>query len=228
LLGFDLGRVFLVEVAQWRRSRMPEQRVGVEIELGVQRDDVALAVAVQRVDLDQRGVGFHVATCRASGTRRLACASSLRHADASRDFLGLRGGEAGRGSTKTLMIFSVRGVSHFLDVHAALARGDEANFCVARSVLDRHVVFLLDVDAVLDVAGGGTFRPWGPVWWVLSCMPRISTGKALDVESIALGHLHAAALAAGQPAWIWALNDPDRARRAFGRRFHGVLHGEMP
>jgi hypothetical protein len=61
LAGFDFGRVFFVEVAQGHDLGVAEQRVAVEVELGVQRGDVALAVAVERVDLDQRRVGLHVA-----------------------------------------------------------------------------------------------------------------------------------------------------------------------
>jgi hypothetical protein len=35
-----------------------EQRVGVEVELGVQGDDLAVAGQDQRVDFGQRSVGF--------------------------------------------------------------------------------------------------------------------------------------------------------------------------
>src|SRR5690606_41397203 len=37
------------------------QGVGIKVELGVQSNDVAVAVTVQRVDFYQGGVGFHVA-----------------------------------------------------------------------------------------------------------------------------------------------------------------------
>jgi hypothetical protein len=39
LAGFDFGRVFLVEVAQGDDLGVAEQRVAVEVELGVERHD---------------------------------------------------------------------------------------------------------------------------------------------------------------------------------------------
>src|SRR5690606_28507273 len=61
LAGLDFGGVFFIEVAVLDDLGMAEQRIGVEVELGVQGDDVVAAVAVEGVDLDQRGVGLHVA-----------------------------------------------------------------------------------------------------------------------------------------------------------------------
>src|SRR5690606_18091032 len=58
LRRLDLGRVFLVEVAQFDDLGMPEQRVGVEIQLRVERDHLAVAGQDQRVDLGERRVGL--------------------------------------------------------------------------------------------------------------------------------------------------------------------------
>src|SRR5690606_31365108 len=61
LAGFELGGIFFVQVAIFNDFGVTEQRVGIEVEFGVQSNDVAIAVAVQGVDRDQRCVGFHVA-----------------------------------------------------------------------------------------------------------------------------------------------------------------------
>src|SRR5690606_28276168 len=56
LAGFDLGGVFFGQVAVLDDFRMAVQSIGVEVELGIQRDDIALAVAIQGVDFNQRGI----------------------------------------------------------------------------------------------------------------------------------------------------------------------------
>ena len=54
--GLDLGGILLVDVAQRLDVLVAEQRVVVEVHLGVERDHVARAGDDQRVDLDQRAV----------------------------------------------------------------------------------------------------------------------------------------------------------------------------
>ena len=58
LAGLELGRVLLVLVAQLRDVLVAEQRVVVEVHLGVERDHVAGAGDDQRIDLDMRGIEF--------------------------------------------------------------------------------------------------------------------------------------------------------------------------
>src|SRR5690606_915071 len=48
--GLDFSRIFFVQVTVGHDLGVAEQCVGVEVELGVQRHQVALTVAVQRVD----------------------------------------------------------------------------------------------------------------------------------------------------------------------------------
>ncbi len=54
--GGRLARVFLADVAQLQQFRVPVQRVVVEVDLGIQREQVAAWRDHQRVDLDQAGV----------------------------------------------------------------------------------------------------------------------------------------------------------------------------
>ena len=54
--GFELGRVFLGLVAHLFDLGMAEQRVVVEVHLGVEREHVAGAGDDQRIDLDDRGI----------------------------------------------------------------------------------------------------------------------------------------------------------------------------
>ena len=57
LRGLDLERLLLVEVAQLDQLRVAEQRVVVEVDLGVERDQLAGLRDQERVDLDQRRIG---------------------------------------------------------------------------------------------------------------------------------------------------------------------------
>ena len=54
--GLELGRVFLVRVAQRLDLLVAEERVVVEVHLGVERQHLAVAGDDQRIDLDERGV----------------------------------------------------------------------------------------------------------------------------------------------------------------------------
>jgi hypothetical protein len=211
--GLDLGRVLLVEVAQGDDLGVAEQRVAVEVELGVQRHDVALAVAVERIDLDQRGIRLHVA-----GVELLQDVDRLRggvgrHADAVGDLLGLRVGQAVLGVGVDGDDLLGRGVGHFLDVHAAFARRDERDLLRRAVGHGRNVVFLVDVGTVLDVEatdllafGAGLVR--------LELHAQDLAGDALDVLD-GLGDLDAAALAAAARVDL-GLDDPDRAAELLG------------
>ena len=67
----------------------------------------------------------------------------------------------------------------------------------------RQVELPGDVGAFLDVAGGCTIWPLGPVWWVTSVMPSMrSASRAHLVEDLTT--LTPPPLPR-PPAWIWAL-----------------------
>ena len=69
---------------------MAVEGVGVEVELGVQGLDVAVAFEDQRVDFRQRGIGFHVAGVEALERIDRLGDRGFRHTDAARQVLGLR------------------------------------------------------------------------------------------------------------------------------------------
>src|SRR6185312_8184212 len=54
--GFDLHRIFFIQVAQFDNVRVPEQGVVVKVQLGIQADDVAVLRDNQRIDLQQAHV----------------------------------------------------------------------------------------------------------------------------------------------------------------------------
>ena len=56
LRGLDLERLLLVEVAQLHELGVAEEGVVVEVDLGVEGEDVARLRDQERVDLDERGV----------------------------------------------------------------------------------------------------------------------------------------------------------------------------
>ena len=56
LRGLDLERLLLVEVAQLHELGVAEERVVVEVDLGVEGDELARLRHQERVDLDERGV----------------------------------------------------------------------------------------------------------------------------------------------------------------------------
>ena len=58
LRGLDLGGILLVEIAHGDDLGMAEQRVVVEIQLGVERQHLAVAGEDQRIDLGERGIAF--------------------------------------------------------------------------------------------------------------------------------------------------------------------------
>ena len=75
---------------------MAEQGVGVEVELRVQGHQVALAVTVERVDLDQRGIRLHVAGVELAEEVHGLINRVAFHADGGSDLLGLVDGQAGQ------------------------------------------------------------------------------------------------------------------------------------
>ena len=75
--GFDFERIFFVEIAQFAKILVAEERVVVEGHLGVERDELAVAGEDEGIDFEQRGVGVDERAMQAPGKMaRLACAAS--------------------------------------------------------------------------------------------------------------------------------------------------------
>ncbi len=60
LAGFNLERVFLGDVAQLLDVLVAEERVVVEVDLGVERDQAVVLGRDQRIDFHQRSVGVEI------------------------------------------------------------------------------------------------------------------------------------------------------------------------
>ncbi|MNI27536.1 hypothetical protein D3C73_812740 [compost metagenome] len=201
---------------------MAEQGVGVEVELGVQGDDVALAVAVQRVDFNQRRVGVHVALIQLLEHVHGLGGGVGGQADRVGDLGGLLGGQAGQRVDVFGDDLLGSGVSHFLDVHAAFAGGDEGDLLRGAVSDQRHVVFLLNVGAVFDVQATNllAFRA-GLVRDQLHAQD--FRGQLAHVVQRAR-QLDATALAAAARVNL-CLDDPHRSTQLFSGS-HGLVDGK--
>ena len=144
-------RIFFVQIAQLRHVLVAEQRVVVEIDLGIEADDVAVFRHHQRIDFEQAHV---------LGEERVV--------EALHDLAALLGGvafELQRGRDVEADIrrithrrFDLEGldllrrlVRHFLDVHAAFGGGDEGD-ARCRAIHQRgQIKFAVDGRAVFDI-----------------------------------------------------------------------------
>src|SRR5574343_254038 len=148
--GFDFVGVFFVQVAHGDDLVLAVQGIGVEVELGVERLDGAVAFVDQRVDFSQRGVGFHVA-----GVQLLQRIDALRdrgfvHAHALGQGQRLLVGQADQRVNEDLDDLFRGLVGDFLDVHAAFVGGHHGHRLGSAVGQRSHVVFVLDVGAFFD------------------------------------------------------------------------------
>ncbi len=152
MLGrLELGRVFLGGVAQILDVLVAEERVVVEIDLGVERDHVARAGHDERIDLDDRGVQCGEGLVH--GEQELGRALDLLAFEAEREgeAAGVEPLHAARRVDREAhdLLRVLR--RHFLDVHAALGRRHRRD--AAALPVDQHagIELALDVAAVLDI-----------------------------------------------------------------------------
>ncbi len=145
-----LERVFFVEVAQRTDIVLPEQRIGIEIELGVERDEPAVGRLDQRVDLEQRGVGLEITRQQREKQVACCCVHRLRQAHADRQPCGVSVAQPveriDRDADDGLRVAS----GDLLDLHAAVAAADEGKRL--RGAVGDHceVVLVRDADRLLD------------------------------------------------------------------------------
>src|SRR5690606_23021381 len=127
LAGFYFSGILFVQVTVGDDIGVTIQRVGIEIELRIKRDDVALAVAIQGVDFYQRGIGFHVADIELlAHVDELGCGIG-RHAYALGERFAVGLGKALERVDHHGDDFFGRGVGDLFDVHAAFAGSDEGH-----------------------------------------------------------------------------------------------------
>jgi len=127
-----------------------EERVGIEVPLGVQGDDFAVTGQDERVDLCQGCIGIpeglvepleHSASLRNRGGR---------HTNLAGQGIGIGIREASGGVDKDLVNFFGMAGRHLFDVHAPLGGAHDTDF-LADAVSDhRDVEFFLNVGAFFD------------------------------------------------------------------------------
>ena len=129
---------------------MTKKRVGIKVELGVERDDFAVAGQDQRIDFGKRRVGFVERAIQALEHRARLRHAAVGNADLARNVVGLLGGESLRWIDEDLVDSFRRFGGDFLDIHAPLGACHQHH--ALRSAVDDHadIEFLLDVRAFLD------------------------------------------------------------------------------
>jgi hypothetical protein len=139
--SFDLVGIFFVEVAHVDDLGVTVQGVGVEVELGVQGLDGAVAFQDQRVDFRQGSIGFHVAGVELLQGVDGEGDGGLRNADAASQGFSLGVGQADQRIHEFLEDLLGRAVSDFFDVHAAFGGGHHGNLLGGTIGQDGDVVF---------------------------------------------------------------------------------------
>src|SRR4051812_22692042 len=90
LRGFDFERIFFGDVAQIAKIRMPEERVVVEVDLGIEREDATIAGSDQRIDFDERSVGLDVSLVKSEQDLDGVSGFLRAESEPERDFVGLK------------------------------------------------------------------------------------------------------------------------------------------
>ncbi len=148
--GFQFVGVLFVEVAHGDDFFLAVEGIGVEVELGVERLDVAVALEDQRVDFRQRGIGFHVAGVQFFEYIHRLRPGSLGNADAFGQGQRLCVGHADQRVDEDLDDLLRGLVGDFLDVHAAFGRGHHRHRLRGAIGQRGTVIFVADVGAFLD------------------------------------------------------------------------------
>ena len=203
--------VFLAVVAPLRQLFLTEQRVVLDVDLRVERDEVAVARDDQRVDLDQARILFQVqAVQRLRDARELldllAC-----EPEAERQHAALRRLQpCGRVHVHADdLLRRVRG--DFLDVHAARGGGDERHLALIPIQHQAQVQLARDLRAFLDehLVDRQAFRPR-----LVRLEARAEHGRRGLARCFrGIDELHAAALAAAARVHL-SFDDPLRSADA--------------
>ena len=146
-----LDRIFLRRIAQARQRLLTENRIRVDVDLRVERDEVATLGDDQRIDLEQRRVALEVnAVQRHENRLELANLRALE-AEPEGDLAALIALQArGRIDVDTQDLLG-RVRRDFLDVHAAGGGGDDRDAAALAIQRERQIDFALDLRTRLDV-----------------------------------------------------------------------------
>ena len=152
-VGDMLALIFLAGIAHFGGVLVPIERVVIEADLGVERHHLAVVGHDQRVDLDHAAVFLHEQVVDTADDLDQLIDLLLGHAHAEAQVTGLVGLHAGSridGEGQDLL-GSLGG--DLFDIHAAFGRANQDNALLAAVDQAAQIVFLGDIDAVLDQQG---------------------------------------------------------------------------
>ena len=130
---------------------LAEDRVGIDVELGVERHELAALGDDERIDFEQRGIALEVdAIQRHEDGLELAHLRALE-AEAEGELAALVGLQAGGGIDVHAQDFLGRMFGDFFDVHAARFGGDDRDAAALAIQRERQVDLAFDVRTRLDV-----------------------------------------------------------------------------
>lgn len=156
LRGLDFLGVLFVEVAEGDDVRVTEERVVVEGDLRVEREELAFGGHEEGVDLDHGAILFPVELVEFGDERHALLKELTGEAEAEGDLAGLEGLQAdGRVDVDLEDFLGVR-VGDVFDFHAAFGRSDDHGLRGGAVEEDGEVVLVIaPVGALAEVRGFG-------------------------------------------------------------------------
>ncbi len=150
LRGFDLHRVFFVVVAQVTDTDVAEQRVLIEVDFGVEAEQVAFGCQDQGIDLEQRAVSFDECLVEVHQQRHRLLDLGDRKAKLEGYLAGLESGQANRWIHGFKEDLFRRFGRDFFDVHPAFGRGHQGDPVGGAVNQERDVELVGDIAATLN------------------------------------------------------------------------------
>ena len=200
--------IFLRRIAHGGQRLLAEDRVGVDVELRVERHEIAGLGDDERIDLEQRRIALEIdAIQRHEDGLELADLRALE-AESESELAALVGLQARGGIDVDAQDFLRRVFGDFFDVHAARFGGDDRNAAALAIQRERQIDLAFDVRTRLDVDrfDRQTFRTG--LFGDQPLAEHVGRGRAHRVEIAR--EFHAAGLAASAGMHL-GLDDPEFA-----------------
>jgi hypothetical protein len=211
--GFELERVHLVLVAHILHVVVPEQGVLIERHLAIERDQAVRLGDDQRIDLHQGRVEVAERLVHRHQQAHELVHLAFLEVELEGDVAGLERAHRGRRRQRQADDLVRMLGGDFLDIHAALGRGDDSD--TAGLAVDelRDIKLARDIAALLDI----------DLLDFLALRSGLVRHEAAAQQLVGAGHhllhgaadFHAARLAAAAGMDL-GLHDPDRAIQLFG------------